>query len=290
LPIITVMNMRYRSLLFLWLPLALLVSCGVEPGAGTSVEGETQSLPAGESVPGTDGSDGGEGPTEDDDTAAEDDGTAPEDESSEPTDDGTDSSDEPEDTQDDPEVDAPIEPDSTTCDEANTLFSMCESPLPDTCDDPAPAECVLGTPSAVDGYCAFEAGASACDDGGPSRELYEWCAVEACLGGDYQDCVASHSANCVSLVCEELEAVVGYCDGYGYACQQRDPVEAACLLEVFEALESPCGLFIEDTLLCMGPVVSEWGWGSCHVQRCTGVNTFEDCYANLEILCSVVGF
>ena len=268
-----------RSYRFLGCFLALgLVACGVEPGAGSSSGDDASSLPAGESVS-TDTETETQPETGPDDSGA--------DEQTEPVDEEQSSG------EDGPGLSEPDEeehPDLSACDEASALFSMCASPVETACDAPEVAECILGTPSAVDGYCALEAGASACDAGGPSRELYEWCAIEACLGGSYQECIALHAAECVPQVCEDLQAVVGYCDGYGYDCPSRSPEEAACLLEVFEALESPCGLFIESPLLCAGPIVSEWGWGSCHVQRCTGVSTFEDCYANLEILCAATGF
>ncbi|MEC9466527.1 MAG: hypothetical protein VX834_12120 [Myxococcota bacterium] len=267
------MHVESRSWCFIFCLIAGAAACGVQPGAGALNDDETIAGPAGESVLSD---------TEPDEPSAEGEGEAPEETSTAPTE-------EPEPSDSDDEADVEQEPPSV-CEEADLLFADCASPLPDTCEQPAAAECILGTPSAVDGYCAFEAGVTACDLGQPSSELYEWCAIRACLGGDYQQCIATHSAACTSQVCDSLQAVVGQCDGYGYDCESRSEQEAVCLLEVFEALDSPCGLFIDSPLLCMGTAVSEWGWGSCHVQRCTGVSTFESCYANLEILCAATGF
>ena len=261
------MNFRFPFIWCLCVSIAVVASCGVEPGAGAS----SPSQPVETEQPVVD------------EPSADSSG----DETPDPVTD-TDSGDDIE-TVDEP-VEEPVEPEPTVCDEASDMFALCESPLPSTCEAPEQAECLLGVPTATDGYCQIEAGGERCDRGEPSRALYEWCAVESCLGTTtYLECVDTYSADCTPQVCEEIEALVGQCEGYGYDCPQRDPVEAACLLEVFEALGTPCGLFVESPL-CMGPVVSEWGFGSCHVQNCTGVTTFEDCYANLEILCSVSGF
>jgi len=249
------------------------VSCGVEPGAGASLPAED--VPTTTSEPS--GADSADPPVSDEPSTPDDQIDAP--------DDDTGAGDTP-DGADDPEPDPTPEP--TACDDATEIFALCDSPLSESCESPEQAECLLATPSVADGYCDIEAGGELCDGGEPSRSLYEWCAVEACLGADYFVCVETYSTGCVPQVCEDIDTVVGQCEGFGYDCVERDPVEAACLLEVFEALTTPCGLFV-DSPLCMGFVVSEWGFGSCHVQRCTGVTTFEECYANLEILCSVAG-
>ena len=83
----------------------------------------------------------------------------------------------------------------------------------------------------------------------------------------------------------ELDDGGGHCPGYDYACESASPAESQCLLNVFESMSQPCGLFTDAPQCALG-VVTETGWGSCQVQDCLNLTTFEACYSNLEVLCS----
>lgn len=171
----------------------------------------------------------------------------------------------------------------TPCDIAWGLFSQCEPP-PEGCENSAVGECILEIGPAVGGYCEVMDGEQ-CNGGQLDDAAYEYCQIQSCLGDDYDACVAQLASTCVSESCVELDDVVGHCPGYDYACESASPTESQCLLDVFESMSQPCGLFADAPQCALG-VVTETGWGSCQVQDCLNLTTFEACYSNLEVLCS----
>ena len=170
----------------------------------------------------------------------------------------------------------------TPCDIAWGLF-QCEPPV-EGCEDDAVGECILAIGPAVSGYCDFVSG-EPCTGGQLSGSASEYCQIRSCLGDDYNTCMAELGSSCVSEACEELDAEVGHCPGYDYACESAPEIESQCLLNVFETMNQPCGLFADAPQCALG-TVTETGWGSCQVQQCLNLTTFEACYSNLEVLCS----
>lgn len=169
------------------------------------------------------------------------------------------------------------------CDIAWGLFSQCEPP-PQGCESPAVGECILEIGPAVGGYCTVvESGH--CQGGQVTTAAEEYCQIQACLGVDYHACIAELATTCVSDTCDDLNNAVGHCPGYDYACAEAPTAEAHCLLNVFEAVSQPCALFV-DSPQCAAGLVTETGWGSCHIQACLNLTTFDACLGNLEILCS----
>jgi hypothetical protein len=171
----------------------------------------------------------------------------------------------------------------TPCDIAWGLFSQCEPP-PEGCEESAVGECILAIGPAVSGYCDVVSG-EPCVGGQLSDSAAEYCQIRSCLGDDYDTCMSELGSSCVSESCEELDALVGHCTGYDYACESAPQAESQCLLNVFETMNQPCGLFVDAPQCALG-TVTETGWGSCQVQQCLNLTTFEACYSNLEILCS----
>ena len=243
-----------------------LMGCGVEPSVSSIPEAWTED-PADTSnesdepvgVP-----NGDDSPTVSDDGSDED-TTEPEEPESEPTDDGA------------PETGV------GPCDIAWGLFAQCEPP-PEGCENSSVGECILEIGPAVAGYCEVMDGEQ-CNGGQLDEAAYEYCQIQSCLGDDYDACVANLASTCVDESCVELDAVVGHCPGYDYACESASPAQSACLLNVFESMNQPCGLFTDAPQCALG-VVTETGWGSCQVQACLNLTTFEACYSNLEVLCS----
>lgn len=170
----------------------------------------------------------------------------------------------------------------TPCDIAWGLF-QCEPPV-EGCEDNAVGECILAVGPAVSGYCDFVSG-EPCEGAQLSDSAAEYCQIRSCLGDDYDTCMAELGSSCVSESCQELDAAVGHCTGYDYACESAPQAESQCLLNVFETMNQPCGLFVDAPQCALG-TVTETGWGSCQVQQCLNLTTFEACYSNLEILCS----
>ncbi len=184
----------------------------------------------------------------------------------------------------------------SVCDEVADLDATCPGATL-ACPDEDIGACILANESAVAGWCTIESGGAVCDGDAPSAAHESWCRIQACYGENYNGCVQNGLEECTPPppppppgVCDEIEAIAGACPGYGYNCPAFPVVQSQCFLELLELMVQEvggvCFMFDASEVRCAGGAPSVEGFTSCVTQECFGIDDYDSCMANLEIVCT----